>query len=120
MKAALLLVFCAVLLAGCTSKPPKPEMPAIDDPAQLATDCTALQADTTIHAIPKEKWPDSVAKLDPVSVLREGNGIYIRTFEGPDGHAKGYVFAIFKPGDSAHYKISDSPYSRIYRFDFTP
>jgi len=95
-------------------------MPAIDDPGLLAMDCQRLSADTTVHAITKDQWPDSIKKLNPASVTREENGIFI-TIAGGDGVAnRGYVVAIFKPGDNAHYTISDTPYSKIYRFDSKP
>ncbi len=95
-------------------------MPVIDDPNLLASDCTLLEGDTTVHAIAKEKWPDSIRKLNPVSVTREGNGIFITTAEAAGGASRGYVVAIFKPGDTARYTIRDTSFSKIYRFDSKP
>jgi len=119
----LFLVLCVALLAGCSSKKPtssSSEMPVIDDPALLARDCQRLSADTTVHGIAKDQWPDSIKKLNPASVTREENGIFITIAAGAGVGNRGYVVAIFKPGDNAHYTITDTPYSKIYRFDFKP
>jgi len=37
-----------------------------------------------------------------------------------DGGERGYAVAIFKPGNDAHYTLTDTPYSKIYVFDFKP
>ncbi len=95
-------------------------MPVIDDPGLLARDCTLLEGDTSVHAIAREKWPDSVKKLSPVSVMREANGIFITTAGDSGAVSRGYAIAVFKPGNNAHYTITDTPYPKIYRFDFKP
>jgi hypothetical protein len=95
-------------------------MPAIDNPGLLAMDCQRLSADTTVHAIAKDQWPDSIKKLNPASVTREETGIFIAFSPGSGVGSRGYVVAIFKPGDNAHYTITDTPYSKIYRFEFKP
>jgi len=119
VKRSLLFVLCVAWLAGCSSKSTT-DMPAIDDPALLAMDCQRLSADTTVHAIAKDQWPDSIKKLNPASVTREENGIFITIATEAGAGSRGYVVAIFKPGDNAHYTITDTPYSKIYRFEFKP
>ena len=122
MTRSLLFVLGVAWLTGCSSKSPTPVSASltIDDPAQLARDCTTLEGGATVHKIAKEQWPDSIKKLNPASVTREENGIFITMSEQPGGGGKGYVFAIFKPGDTAHYTINDTPYAKIYRFEFKP
>ncbi len=92
----------------------------MDDPALLARDCAVLGADTTPHPIARELWPDSVKKLNPVSVSREENGIFITIIGTSDTSSQGYAVAVMKPADNAHYTITDTPYAKIYRFDFKP
>lgn len=123
MKRLLAFVLGVALLAGCSperSPSSSTGTSVIDDPALLSRDCQRLSADTTVHAIAKDQWPNSIKALNPVAVTREDNGIFITLAADAGGSSRGYVVAIFKPGDTAHYAITDTPYSKIYRFEFKP
>jgi hypothetical protein len=82
--------------------------------------CGALLQDSTLTTIDREKWPEAIKKLNPVAVRRDGDAIYITTFANTGIGARGYVVATTKPPSNEHYTVSDTPYSGIYLFDFTP
>jgi hypothetical protein len=107
-----------VVLSACTTS--LRELPAIDNPTQLTTDCDSLLQDTTLTTIDEGKWPDSIKRLNPVMVDKEGEGIYITTFAATGIGACGYVVSHTKPPDTDHSQISTTSYPNIYRFDFKP
>jgi hypothetical protein len=111
------LLVLAVLCACTTSLR---DLPAIDNPTQLTADCDALLQDPALTMLDQDKWPDSIKKLSPVMVNKEGAGIYITTFAETGIGACGYVVSHTKPADTDHYSVSATPYPNIYRFDFKP
>jgi hypothetical protein len=117
MRLIWLPVVVALVFLACSA--PAAE-PAIGDPAQLKAACGSLLQDSTLTTIDREKWPEAIKKLNPVAVRRDGDAIYITTFANTGIGARGYVVATTKPPSNEHYTVSDTPYSGIYLFDFTP
>ena len=116
MKLFLIPVLAVLSFSACFS----PSLPAIDNPTQLTTDCEPLLQDAALTTLEKDKWPDSIKKLNPVMVNKDGQGIYITTFAETGIGARGYVVAHEKPLSTDHYSISETSYPDIYRFDFKP
>jgi hypothetical protein len=108
-----LLCGCLLAFIACSAV----NLPPIDDPARLTKDCDVLLADP--KATSANNWPDSIVKLHPVMVEKEGGAIWITTFAQTGVGAWGYVVCHSKPG-GAHYSISETAYAGIYRFDFKP
>ena len=115
MKRFFLLLLLPAFLAGCSSS----DLPAVTDPTQLAKDCDTLVGGT-VDSIPPDQWPDSIKNLQPVSVQREGESIYITTFAATGVGARGYVVCRATPSSHDHYTIVATPYPDIYRFDLAP
>lgn len=116
MKRLLFLFSFSLLLGGCS---PRQALPPIADPLALRVDCEGLVQKTSA-LFNKDEWPASIQALNPVTVTREGQAIYIATFAQTGVGARGYVIGKEKPASTNHSTISDLPLQGIYRFDFSP
>lgn len=118
VKALWLSVCCAAMLTGCSPSAAKKEVPDVADSAQLLSECQPFFAAAMDAPIPKEQWPDSVKKLDPVSIVHTDSGVLITTSTANGNH--GYLIAFFKPANNPQYTLTDTPHPKIYRFDAKP